>query len=207
MALPRTLGIILFDGFEVLDVFGPAEAFGSAHLNDAFRVVMVAEKGGAVKSARGPTVLANHSFSDCPALDLMLVPGGIGTRREVNNHTLLGFLSVRAATTQFVTSVCTGAALLARAGILDGCRATTNKRAYDWVITQGSAVRWVPQARWVEDGRFITSSGVAAGMDMALALIARIVDQATAEKVALAMEYEWHRDHEWDPFAQIWGRV
>ncbi|MGH8012098.1 MAG: DJ-1/PfpI family protein, partial [Candidatus Binataceae bacterium] len=207
MATPHTVGIILFNEFEVLDVFGPAEAFGSAHLSHVFRVMTVAEKSGAVRSAQGLTVLADYSFSDCLELDLLLVPGGIGTRREVNNRTLLAFLSARGATAEFVTSVCTGAALLARTGMLDRRRATTNKRSYDWVTTQGPAVRWVPQARWVEDGRFVTSSGVSAGIDMALALIARIESQDAAEAVAVAMEYEWHRDSDWDPFAKIWSRV
>ena len=106
--------------------------------------------------------------------DLILVPGGIGTRREVDNPRLLEWLNQRAAAAILVTSVCTGAALLARAGLLDGKRATTNKRAFAWVASQGPEVNWIKQARWVEDGKFATSSGVSAGIDMALALIARL---------------------------------
>jgi transcriptional regulator GlxA family with amidase domain len=104
-------------------------------------------------------------------------------------------------------SVCTGSALLARAGLLDGIRATSNKRAFDWVVSQGPAVKWIGQARWVEDGKFATSSGVSAGIDMALAIIARVLGTETAEKDAIGMEYEWHRDAAWDPFAKIWGRA
>jgi transcriptional regulator GlxA family with amidase domain len=88
---------------------------------------------------------------------------------------------------------------------LDGRRATTNKRAFVWVESQGPRVNWIKQARWVEDGKFATSSGVSAGIDMALALIARLVDAEAAERAATAMEYEWHRDSSWDPFAKIHG--
>jgi transcriptional regulator GlxA family with amidase domain len=113
----------------------------------------------------------------------------------------------RAAEAEIVTSVCTGAALLARAGLLDGHRATTNKLSFKWVTEQGLAVEWIRQARWVEDGKFATSSGVSAGIDMTLALIAKLAGVETAEQVAIRMEYEWHRDPQWDPFAKIHGLI
>jgi transcriptional regulator GlxA family with amidase domain len=168
---------------------------------------MVAQQAGPMASAQGPSAVAEFSFADCPHLDIILVPGGIGTRREVDNPALISWLRTRAAETELVTSVCTGAALLARAGILDGRRATSNKRSLDWVISQGPNVKWVLEARWVEDGKFATSSGVSAGIDMALAIIARICGKEVAEKAVISMEYEWHRDAAWDPFAKIWGRV
>jgi transcriptional regulator GlxA family with amidase domain len=137
----------------------------------------------------------------------MLVPGGIGTRCEVNNGSMLEWLRRRAAEAEIVTSVCTGAALLARAGLLDGRRATSNKLAFKWVTEQGPAVKWIKQARWVVDGKFATSSGVSAGIDMTLAVIARIVGAEAAERIAIRMEYDWHRDPSWDPFAKIHGLV
>jgi transcriptional regulator GlxA family with amidase domain len=174
MGSQRTVGVLLFEGFELLDVFGPLEAWGMhAEIADACKIVMTAEALGAVKSAQGPRVMADHALADCPPIDLILVPGGIGTRREIKNAPLLEWLRQRAAEAEIVTSVCTGAALLAHAGLLDGRRATTNKLAFKWVTEQGPAVDWVKQARWVEDGKFATSSGVAAGIDMTLALIAR----------------------------------
>jgi transcriptional regulator GlxA family with amidase domain len=107
-----------------------------------------------------------------------------------------------------VSSVCTGAALLARAGLLDGRRATSNKLSFKWVTEQGPAVEWIlRQARWVEDGKFATSSGVSAGIDMTLALIAKLAGAESAERIAIRMEYEWHRDPSWDPFAKIHGLV
>jgi len=140
-------------------------------------------------------------------MDVLLVPGGIGTRREVGNGALMDWLRRRADEAEIVSSVCTGAALLARAGLLNGRRATSNKFAFSWVVEQGPQVEWVRQARWVEDGKFATSSGVSAGIDMTLALIARTADVTSAERVATRMEYEWHRDASWDPFAKVLGLV
>lgn len=123
----------------------------------------------------------------------------------MDNGALIAWLKQRAEAAAMVTSVCTGAGLLARAGLLDGRRATSNKRAFAWVRSQGPKVAWVAAARWVVDGKFWTSAGVSAGIDMALAIIAQQCGLEAAEKVALAMEYEWHRDSAWDPFAKIAG--
>lgn len=198
----RTLGVLLFPGFELLDVFGPLEAFGNLRVREHFAVTTVATAAGPVASAQGPVAVADHGLDDCPRLDLLLVPGGMGTRREVENERLLGWLRARAADAEIVMSVCTGAALLARAGLLDGVPATTNKRAFDWVVTQGPRVDWRRRARWVDAGARVTSSGVSAGTDMALAVIARLVDVETAEQLARIMEWTWHRDPDDDPFAR-----
>ncbi|HTQ24538.1 MAG TPA: DJ-1/PfpI family protein [Candidatus Binataceae bacterium] len=208
MASRKTVGVLLFEGFELLDVFGPLQAWGMlAEITRAYTIVAAAETPGPIRSAQGPRAVADYALADCPPIDVILVPGGIGTRREVNNAALLEWLRRRAAQAEVVTSVCTGAALLACAGLLDGRRATSNKLAFKWVTSQGPAVQWVGQARWVEDGKFTTSSGVSAGIDMALAMIARLVDVNTAEQIAIRMEYEWHRDPSWDPFAKIHGLV
>ena len=106
-----------------------------------------------------------------------------------------------------MTSVCTGSALLASAGLLENMKATTNKEAFAWTTSYGDKVNWQREARWVEDGKFFTSSGVSAGMDMSLALIARLLGQETAEKGANWAEYEWHKDANRDPFAKIHGLV
>jgi putative intracellular protease/amidase len=207
MATAKTLGFVLFDQFELLDVFGPAEAFGIRDLDGAFRLVMVAEKSGPVASAQGPRTVADYGFDDCPHLDMFLVPGGMGTRREVENPVLLRWLWERAAKAELVMSVCTGSALLARAGLLDGIRATSNKRALDWVVSQGPAVKWNRTGAMGGGRQVRASSGVSAGIDMALAIIARMLGTEAAEKNAIGMEYEWHRDAAWDPFAKIWGRA
>jgi transcriptional regulator GlxA family with amidase domain len=198
----RTIGTLLFPEFELLDVFGPLEAFGNLFVRDKFRVVTIGTTAGPVASAQGPQAIAEHGLADCPPLDLLLVPGGMGTRREVDNETVLAWLRARAADAEIVMSVCTGAALLARAGLLDGLPATTNKRAFDWVVTQGPRVEWKRRARWVDAGKMVTSSGVSAGTDMALAVIARLVDEETAEQVSRIMEWTRHRDPTDDPFAR-----
>ena len=197
----RTLGVLLFPGFELLDAFGPLEVFGHRLVAQHYRVTTIALEAGPVVSAQGPRAVADHGIVGGPALDVLLVPGGMGTRREVDNARLTDWIAATAGATEVVTSVCTGAALLARAGVLDGRRATTNKRAFEWVVTQGPRVAWVRKARWVEDGKFVTSSGVSAGIDMSLALVARTIDPETADTLAHMIEYRRHGDPDDDPFA------
>jgi transcriptional regulator GlxA family with amidase domain len=196
-----TLGALLFEGFELLDVFGPLEAFGHLAPSGKCQIIMVAERAGAVPSAQGPQAIADYDFANCPKIQILLVPGGFGTRREASNPRLIDFLQRRSAQADLVMSVCTGAGLLARAGLLDGRRATTNKQVFEWPVSQGPRVNWVRQARWVEDGKFVTSSGISAGIDMALAVIGQRFGSDTAEAIAIAMEYEWRRDPDRDPFA------
>jgi transcriptional regulator GlxA family with amidase domain len=203
--MARTLGALLYKDFEVLDLFGPLEMFGN--LPDRIEVVTVAEEPGPVRSAQGPRVHADHGLADCPPLDFLLIPGGVGTRAQVENEWLIGWLRDRAAQVEVMMTVCTGTALLAEAGLLDGRRATTNKMFFSWPETTWPSVRWVREARWVEDGKFWTSSGVSAGIDMALAVVARVADQQTADFLATATEYEWHRDAGWDPFARVHGLI
>ncbi len=205
MASQKKVGALLFEGFELLDVFGPLEAWGKLAAGGGWEVVTAAESAGVVTSAQGPKAVADYSLAECPKLDVLLVPGGIGTRKQVVNGALLEWLKQRSGEAERVTSICTGAALLARAGLLDGLRATSNKASFAWVAEQGPAVRWIRQARWVEDGRFVTSSGVSAGIDMTLSVIARVAEPETAERIAVYMEYDWHRNPAWDPFAKVHG--
>lgn len=200
---PRRLGAVLYPHFELLDVFGPLEMFGV--LQGIVEVTLVAEKSGPVRSAQGPESLAAYGFDDCPHLDLILVPGGMGTRAEIDNPVLIDFLRRRVEVAEVAMTVCTGTALFARAGVLDGRRATTNKMFFQWVADQGPKVEWVREARWVEDGKLVTSSGVSAGMDMALAVIERLYGEEMSRNVAVGTEYDWHRDASWDPFAKIHG--
>ncbi len=201
----RTVGIVLFDGFQCLDVFGPLEMLSM--VRDRFTFVMLAEKTGPVRSGQGPVVMADRTLAEPGQIDILIVPGGMGTRREVNNPALIAALNALAVATPHVASVCTGSALLARTGLLDGKPATSNKRAYAWATSQGPSVAWVAEARWVETGKYFTSSGISAGMDMALGLIERLFDRETAEKAAQSAEYEWHSDPHRDPFAKLNGLV
>ncbi|MBM4259644.1 MAG: DJ-1/PfpI family protein [Deltaproteobacteria bacterium] len=197
---PLTLGAIFYPAFELLDVYGPLEMFGS--IGPELRIVTVAQKAGAVTSTQGPQTLTQYGFDDCPALDLILLPGGIGTITELNNERMLDFLRQRSATALVTMSVCSGSAILAKAGLLDGRRATSNKQFFTLATAQSEKVQWVEQARWVEDGNMVTSSGVSAGIDMALAVIARLYGRERAELIAAGTEYEWHQDANWDPFVK-----
>ena len=146
--------------------------------------------------------MADHGFEDCPKLDMVILPGGIGTLAEGSNPRMLEFLTARAAAAEIVMSVCSGSGLLAKTGMLDGLRATTNKQFFSLVAAEGPGVEWVREARWVDAGKFVTSSGVAAGTDMALGVIARLWGEERAERVAALTEFAWHRDASTDPFTR-----
>ncbi|MGB6058037.1 MAG: DJ-1/PfpI family protein [Microthrixaceae bacterium] len=199
----RRVGVVLFEGFELLDVCGPLELFGK--LPEMFSIELLAQSSGPVTSAQGFALVATESFEDATTPHIALVPGGVGTRALVEDTAFVEWLAAWAAAAEFVTSVCTGAGLLGAAGLLDGYRATTNKRAFDWPRSQAPQVEWVAEARWVQDRNRWTSSGVAAGMDMTLGLIAHLHGRGLAQELADAIELEWHTDPTWDPFAALNG--
>jgi putative intracellular protease/amidase len=197
---PLTLGAVLYDGFELLDLYGPLEMFG--HLKPDVGILTVAEKEGPISSFQGPQTVAEYDYGNCPALDLMLLPGGFGTLQELGNNAILSFLKTRVPAAKLSMSVCTGSWLLAKAGLLDGRRATSNKIYFKLARQQSDQVAWIPRARWVEDGPIFTASGVSAGMDMALAAIASLFGKDKAMEVANLAEYVWNQNPEDDPFHQ-----
>ena len=201
----RILGAILYERFELLDYYGPLEMFGS--VGPELRIVTVAEKTGPIASVQGPKTVAEYEFANCPTLDLILLPGGFGTAEQLGNAALHAFLRHRANAAEVTMSVCSGSAILAKAGLLDGRRATSNKQWFDLARMQSTNVDWVTEARWVEDGPFATSSGVSAGTDMALAVIARLYGKAKADEIAEATEYEWHTDATRDPFVKFLNKA
>jgi putative intracellular protease/amidase len=194
----KTVGVVLYPGFEVLDVFGPVEMWSYV---PEFHVIFVAQKAGTVRSANGVSVVADYSFESAPPLDIMMVPGGIGTRTELQNPQFIEYLRLQHARTEITSSVCTGSVLLAKAGILSGHRATSNKLYFSWAVDEDPLVDWIVKARWVEDGKLFTSSGVSAGTDMALGLIQKLYGLDRARLLARSLEYEWHEDPTVDPFA------
>lgn len=197
--------MVVFDGFQLLDTFGPLEMFGA--LKDKVDILMIGERSGIVKSSAGPAVVVDRTFDEITTLDMLLIPGGMGTRREVNNQPFVDAFRKLAERTPHVASICTGAAILARTGLIDGLKATTNKRAFKWATSQRDKVVWIKQARWVEDGKFFTSAGVSAGTDMALALIQKLFGHDVAISVANGAEYEWNEDPHHDPFAKLNGLI
>lgn len=194
----KTLGVLLFTDFELLDVFGPLEMFGM--LPEQIKITLISEHQGLIKSAQGPAVATEFSYKNAPHLDYLLVPGGIGTRKEVNNNQLLNWIKSCSATADLTLSVCTGSALLAKAGILDHHRATSNKIAFEWVVEQGPKVHWEKKARWVDDGNIITSSGISAGIDMSLYVLSKLFGERVRDEVARKAEYLVNKDPSMDPF-------
>lgn len=199
---PRTLGVLVLPGFQALDLWGPLEMFGNCA--PAIAPLLVGHDLDAVASVQGPRVLPDVTLSQAPRLDLVLVPGGkVGRHRA--DPVVAEWLRSAAADAEVVMSVCNGADLLATAGLLDGRRATSNKALFTSIAARHPRVEWVRHARWVEDGKFVTSSGVSAGIDMALAVIAHLAGEEVAETLAALAEYERHPDPGWDPFSALHG--
>lgn len=222
---PQRIGILVFDDFEPLDVWGFIEAFSIARFEGdlyadtnrlPFEVVLISNQEGQqgslggprpVKSFNGPRVapdlFRNQALDQ--RFDVLMVPGGWGIRSILASserlHSVVTWLRAMDGRVALVASVCTGAALLARAGLLDNQAATTNQAAFDMVAAQGPLVHWERGARWVDAGRYITSAGVSAGIDMAFYLVQRLAGQAVAEAAAKAAEYDWQRD----PFINSFG--
>ena len=193
----RTVGILIFDEVEVLDFCGPFEVFSVARplgedSDDArlFTAVTVAEENQLI-SCRGGLLVQPHATIDAhPPLDILVVPGGFGTRREIHNARLLDWIAVQNGRTELTTSVCTGAFLLAERGLLDGRKATTHWASIGWMRDAYPSVRMEDTARVVDEGHIITSAGVSAGIDMALHVVARLHGEEVATRTARAMEYE-----------------
>lgn len=194
-----SVAAVLFPGFEMLDLYGPLEMY--AMHPDIFGITTIAESMDPVRASGGPSTLPEDVFANASAYDILLVPGGAGTRNQVENPLLLDWLTQASARARTVTSVCTGSGLLARAGVLDGHAATTNKLAFDEVARLGPRTDWRRSARWVVSGNRVTSSGVSAGIDMTLAVIERLAGAKIADEAALWAEYTRQQDAGADPFA------
>jgi transcriptional regulator GlxA family with amidase domain len=199
----RRVGILVFDGVEILDFCGPFEVFSVTRLNEErrredpspFEVLLVAQEAGVVTAAGALKVVPDVTVDSCPALDVLVVPGGWGTRREIHNAELLDWIAKRGRQVETLTSVCTGAMLLGHAGLLDGRRATTHWRSLDWMSESFPQVTVERALHVVEDGHVLTSAGISAGIDMALRVVARYHGDAIARATARQMEYRFPDDN------------
>jgi transcriptional regulator GlxA family with amidase domain len=185
--------ILVFDEVEVLDFAGPFEVFsvtGRRRKLEPFDVYTVAERHGPVVARNGLSLNPRYAFGNCPPPDLLVVPGGYGTRREMKNPVVLEWVTRLAPGCDLVLSVCTGALVLGAAGLLDGLQATTHFMAFDELqaVAPGAALR--PRARIVDNGRVILSAGVSAGIDMALHVVAQLLGPDVARETARYMEYD-----------------
>jgi transcriptional regulator GlxA family with amidase domain len=202
LAQPRNVGILIFPDVEILDFCGPFEVFASASLpaeteggpeTRLFAVFTVAERSELVACRGGLLVQPNHTLADHPPLDLVVVPGGYGTRREQENPVVLDWIARQRRSGALTTSVCTGAFLLGAAGLLDGRRATTHWTTIDGLRANHPKTDVLADARVVDEGEIITSAGVSAGIDMALHVVRRLHGDEVARRTARDMEYEGDR--------------
>ncbi len=194
----RTVGILIFDDVEVLDFCGPFEVFSVArpagsNSDDTalFKVFTIAEEDRIITCRGGLLVQPHYTIENAPPLDILLVPGGQGTRRERHNQKLLDWISEQDRHTELTTSVCTGAFLLAERGLLDQRRATTHWGSVEWMRENYPAITMLNDQRVVDEGHIITSAGVSAGIDMSLYIVARLHGIDTARWTARRMEYDW----------------
>lgn len=190
--MTKTIGILVFDDVEELDFVGPWEVFTMAKAVDphAHKTVLVAQEDRPVRCAKGMRVLPDVTTAECPVLDVLLVPGGQGTRREVDNPSLLAWIAKTAASCEWITSVCTGAMLLTAAGPAKGRRVTTHWRFVTQLRARDEAAEVLENVRYVRDGNVVTAAGVSAGIDMALWLTGQMHGAGFARKVQRAMEYD-----------------
>jgi transcriptional regulator GlxA family with amidase domain len=190
----KLLAILIFDDVEVLDFCGPFEVFSVANrFTDppAFSVLTVAEKAGQVVTRGGLSVNTHHRLADCPQPEILLIPGGQGTRKEMHNTALIEWIKQVSTKAELILSVCTGALLLAKAGLLDGLEATSHHGAIELLRQTAPMTTVHADRRIVDNGRVICSAGIAAGIDMSLHVVSQLLGQEVAEKTAKQMEYPW----------------
>jgi transcriptional regulator GlxA family with amidase domain len=195
----KLVGILLFNDVEVLDFCGPFEVFSVTRLNEErrrqeaspFSVLLIAEKKDPIITAGGMRVLPDYDLDECPELDILVVPGGWGTRAEMNNGRLMEWIGRRSRRLDTLASVCTGSLLLGQAGLLEGKRATTHWRVLDWMQELFPATTVERRLQFVEDGNLITSAGISAGIDMALKVVSRHFGEEVARATAKNMEYTY----------------
>lgn len=191
--------ILLFNEFETLDVFGPVEIFG--RLPQYYNLRYHSLQGGMISNHHG-VHLQTEGLDFIPdKIDILLIPGGRGVRKEVHDKHFIDNLIALIRKSNYVLSICTGSALLAQTGYLNNKHATSNKLALPWVSSLNQKVHWNKRARWVADGNYYTSSGVSAGIDMCLGFVAEQHGYQVAIQVAKEIEYHWIEDRLNDTFA------
>lgn len=191
------VGILLFDDVEVLDFAGPFEVFAvttakqdEGELYSPFEVTTISEDGQMITARNGLKVQPDYSFGTAPAYDLLVIPGGMGTRRLVHNKVVVAWIAERFAEVQWMTSVCTGAFLLAEADLLEGKRATTHWASIERMRDTYPSVIVEEDVKFVDEDRIVTSAGISAGINMAFHMVSRLLGKEVAKETARTMEYD-----------------
>ncbi len=190
----RNVAILIFDDVEVLDFCGPFEVFsvtGEPEALDPFNVYTVAETADPILAVNGLSVNPKYAIADCPPPDILLVPGGIGTRKVMKNETLLNWIKEQADRVELLLSVCTGVLVLGTAGLLDGLEATTHHQTFDLLAEVAPTATVRPDKRFVDNGKIVLSAGISAGIDMCFHVVRRLGGEEMALETARYMEYDY----------------
>jgi transcriptional regulator GlxA family with amidase domain len=199
----KSIVTVLFNDFETLDVFGPVEVFG--RFPQQFDPACYSLNGGIVTSAHKVQV-NTKPFSDLHSQPYILfVPGGIGARELVKDGAFIDALTQLGKKAEYIITVCTGSIVFSKTGLLNGRKATSNKRVFAWTQKESPDVHWIKEARWVKDGNIYTSSGVSAGIDMAFGFVSDLIGHEAAKRASAEIEYQWHENAEEDPFAKLYS--
>jgi transcriptional regulator GlxA family with amidase domain len=198
----RDIVTILFNDFETLDAFGPLEVLG--RLTDHFQTMCYSLEGGIVTSAQKVRVETQPLSEFHSERYSMLIPGGMGVRQLIHNDRFVNTLTELSRQAEFILTVCTGSILFSKTHLLDGRRATSNKRVFAWTGKESPQVQWVKKARWVRDGNIYTSSGVSAGIDMTFGFISDLLGHEFAKQQSIEIEYDWKENPDEDPFAALY---
>lgn len=190
----RNVAIFIFDEVEVLDFCGPFEVFavtGARQESQPFNVFTVAETIAPISARNGLSVNPKYSFANCPQADILIVPGGYGTRPLINHQPTLDWIKAQAEHAELVMSVCTGALLLGKAGLLEGLSATTHWAAMDLLRTAAPNATVQPDSRFVDNGKILLSAGISAGIDLSFHIVERLCGKDVAQETTRWMEYDW----------------
>jgi transcriptional regulator GlxA family with amidase domain len=197
--IPLIVGILIFDDVEILDVAGPFEVFAVTRLNDEqrlqqsspFKVYLISETNKQITAIGGLRLTPDVTISECPELDLLIVPGGWGTRKESKNKILVKWIGNQFTNNRLIASVCTGSSLLGKAGLLDGRDATTHWRAFDFLQESAPKARILKNVRFTLTEPIFTSAGVSAGIDLALRIVSHVFGTEVGQATARQMEYPY----------------
>lgn len=191
----KHFGIFLFDDMELMDFAGPYEVFTAVNLareEMLCRVYTISETGSTIKTINGLQVLSDFSIDNCPQHDILIIPGGNGTRELVDNYSVIQWIKESAEKSEIIFSVCSGARLLAKAGLLDGLEFTTHHLVYDDVAQLAPLAKLKKEKRFTDNGKVMTAGGITAGIDLSLYIVEKLFGQPTARKVQVYMEYgDW----------------
>ena len=194
MNSPRNVAVLIYDNVELLDFCGPYEVFSVTGKRDnlnLFNVYIVAEQAAPILTGNKVSINPHYDFESCPGPDILVIPGGLGSRKEMDNRALLDWITGVSQKAELVLSVCTGALILAKAGLLKGLSATTHHNAISLLKEIAPDTTVYDDKRFIDNGRIILSAGISAGIDMSFYVVAKLLGEKQALETAFHMEYDW----------------